>query len=170
MTDAQIHSCHVILSSKQLTVGTVSQADFLWSSVLIRAVAKIKLNMPTCGGTLIHVMFFKSLPAEFGQLEPYRSEAQMWAICLSCHLVSFHHDLATLMKATNMQSTCLWNDICLLSQGNHTLLPKFPTSLSLSEDAQLHSNGKCFKHLQTDVWRTLKHDYFPLNWTLEGTS
>lgn len=45
----------------------------------------------------------------------------MWAICLSCHLVSFHHDLATLMKATNMQSTCLWKDICLLSQGNHTL-------------------------------------------------
>lgn len=125
------------------------QTSFLFW-VLIIVVAKIKLNGPTCGGTLIHLMFFKSLPAEFGQLEPYRNEAQMWAICLGCHLVSFHHDLATLMKATNMQSTCLWKDICLLSQGNCTLLPKFPASLSVSEDTQIHGNGKHIKHLQSE--------------------
>lgn len=142
MTDMQIHTWYRTFSSKQYTVVTVSQADLLLFWMFIMVVAKIKLNGPLCGGTLKHLMFFKSLPAEFGQLEPHRNEAQMCAICLICHLVSFHHDLATLMKAPNTQSTCLWKDICLLSQGNRTLLPKFPASLSVSEDAQLHGNGK----------------------------
>lgn len=147
MTGVQIHTWCMTLSSKQCTIVTVSQADLLLFWMLIMVVAKIKLNGPLCGGTLIHLMCFKSLPAEFGQLEPYRNEAQMWAICFICHLLSFHHDLATLMKALNMQSICLWKDIHFLSPGNRTLLPKLPASLSVSEDAQLHSNGKHIKKL-----------------------